>query len=84
MIKSYLDRYHLRGEVLKHIWKDFAHNRNLALDACKGKSDYILVFDADDRFYGDFILPDPLSYDIYHLTFKSAERDFFINVSYFI
>ncbi|ESK38091.1 hypothetical protein P256_02015 [Acinetobacter nectaris CIP 110549] len=77
IIKSYLDRYHLQGEVLEHIWKDFAHNRNLALDACKGKSDYILVFDADDRFYGDFILPNPLSYDIYHLTFKSAEREFF-------
>ena len=36
------------GEFHHHKWKDFAHNRNLALSLSKKHGDYSLVIDADD------------------------------------
>ncbi|MCF9047238.1 glycosyltransferase [Acinetobacter nectaris] len=76
-ITNYLKTHHIQGEVHEHTWKDFAYNRNLALSLCDGKADYVIVFDADDRFHGEFRLPQPLTDDIYHVTFKSADREFF-------
>ncbi|SDC13509.1 glycosyltransferase [Acinetobacter boissieri] len=77
VIEHYLTQHQLAGEVHSHTWVDFAHNRNLALAQCEGKADYILVFDADDRFHGQFKLPDMLSEDVYKFQFKSDAREFF-------
>lgn len=76
-IKSYSQKYNIPLEIHQHVWVDFAYNRNQALQLCAGKSDYILIFDADDRFCGDLNLPQILKHDIYHFTFKSEARDFF-------
>lgn len=38
------------GELHERPWKNFAHNRNEALELARGKSDYILIIDADDVF----------------------------------
>jgi hypothetical protein len=38
----------LKGEVLKHDWVNFAHNRTLSLNAGKSKADYLMVIDADE------------------------------------
>ena len=39
----------LPGHVAHHVWRDFGHNRTLALrEAMKEKCDYILVIDADE------------------------------------
>ena len=38
------------GEVLSHKWVDFSTNRNLAIEASRNKTDYILIMDADDKF----------------------------------
>lgn len=35
------------GTLLDHEWVDFGHNRTLAIQAAKGKADYILLLDAD-------------------------------------
>ncbi|PJG85917.1 glycosyltransferase [Conservatibacter flavescens] len=59
------------GELHQDDWQDFAHNRNLALQRCVGKSDYVLIFDADDRFEGHMELP-TLSHDMYYLQLSNG------------
>jgi glycosyltransferase involved in cell wall biosynthesis len=56
------------GEIHEHTWKDFGYNRTLALKAAYKKTDYLLIFDADDYIHGDFVLPQ-LELDSYMLKF---------------
>jgi glycosyltransferase involved in cell wall biosynthesis len=37
------------GELHERPWKDFGHNRSEALEYARGKADYILIMDADER-----------------------------------
>lgn len=39
----------LPGELHERPWQDFGHNRSEALAYARGKSDYILIMDADER-----------------------------------
>lgn len=50
IIKKYFKKAKIPGELLKHQWKDFGHNRSLAIKAAKGRSDYSLLLDADFIF----------------------------------
>lgn len=59
------------GELVEHPWKDFGYNRTAALVAAKGKSKYILIFDADDHFVGKPVLPKIMKHDGYFLNFGS-------------
>jgi glycosyltransferase involved in cell wall biosynthesis len=56
------------GELHSSVWKNFAVNRNEALEKAKGKGDYILFMDADDvlEFEGPAQLPE-LSADLYNM-----------------
>lgn len=47
-IRDYFQQAQIPGELHEHEWKNFAHNRNLALAAAHHKADYILFMDADD------------------------------------
>lgn len=59
------------GELHERPWKNFAHNRNEALKLAKGKSDYILIIDADETFEYEpgFKLPE-LDENLYHIMTK--------------
>ena len=57
------------GELVEHEWVDFAYNRTKALECAFNKSDYLLVFDADDSIVGDFKLPANYDCDRYTLRF---------------
>jgi len=48
IIRDYFDKYHIKGELHEHRWKNFGHNRSLASKAAYKKADYILFMDADD------------------------------------
>ncbi len=63
-IKKYLDD--IPGELHERPWVNFGHNRNEALDLARGKCDYMLFIDADDRlvFSDGFVMPD-LEFDCY-------------------
>lgn len=76
-LQQYIQHHEIPAEIHQHEWVNFEHNRNQALSLCEGKSDYILIFDADDRFCGQPRLPERLHHDIYHFTFKGDGRDFF-------
>ena len=69
LIKSFFDKNGIDGEIHHHTWKNFGHNRTLALECAKKSTcDYIFIFDADDEIIGDFFLP-PLNLDSYMLKF---------------
>ena len=74
LIKSFFSEKNIPGEIVFHQWSNFSENRNFALDACSGKSDYILFFDADDYFVGNFQLPE-LNLDAYHCQLSSSSNN---------
>jgi hypothetical protein len=61
------------GELHERPWRDFAHNRNEALDLARGKADYLLFVDADEvlRAPDDFAWP-MLTSDAYYLPAEYA------------
>ncbi|MCQ9120512.1 glycosyl transferase [Rodentibacter pneumotropicus] len=68
IIEQFFTEKGIPGEIHHDQWVNFAHNRNLALQYAEDKTDYVLIFDADDRFSGEFVFPDTLVYDRY--TFR--------------
>ena len=75
IIKNFFDSKNIKGEIINHEfrsckchgkkfkrykWFHFGWNRSYALDKCAGKSDYILVMDADDLIVGDLGIKDKL------------------------
>lgn len=68
IIVDYMKEKNVPGELHERPWKNFAHNRNEALQLAKGKSDYVLFIDADEYlvYDDDFTLPE-LDKDYYYL-----------------
>ena len=72
IIKQFFDEKGIKGEIHHDEWVNFAHNRNCALQHAKGKTDYVLIFDADDRFEGTFELPEELTSDRYYFRMANS------------
>ena len=71
LIKEFFKNNNINGELIEHKWVDFGHNRTLALECAynnSNKTDYLLIFDADDKIVGEFKLP-VLTADKYMLQF---------------
>ena len=68
IISNFFNKKNIDGEIHQHKWQDFGHNRTLALEAAYNKTDYLLIFDADDSIAGNFICPQ-LTEDRYNLFF---------------
>ena len=58
IIKNFFKRLDISGELIEHEWKNFGHNRTLALNSAYNKTDFLFLFDADDKIVGDFKLPE--------------------------
>ena len=69
VIRDFFESKNIKGELHETEWKNFGFNRSDALSKAFNKTDYLFVFDADDRIVGDFILPLDLNKDGYHLKF---------------
>lgn len=54
IVKNFFDKKGIPGEILDHEWKHFGHNRSLALEACLGKTQWVMMIDADDNILGKF------------------------------
>jgi len=67
IITAHFKKEGIDGELLDHEWVDFSHNRTKALESAFGKTDYVLIFDADDRITGNFRLPETMDKDRYNL-----------------
>jgi len=69
LIQEYFKNKNIPGELVHHEWQDFGYNRTMALEAAYNKSDYLFIFDADDKIVGDFKLPNVMDKDMYQLKF---------------
>ncbi len=69
LISNFFKEKSIPGELVEHEWKDFAYNRTKALECAFNKTDYLLIFDADDSIEGKFQLPKIMNKDIYNLKF---------------
>ena len=63
----------IEGELHEDVWVDFGHNRSLALDYAYQKTDYLLIFDADDSIVGNVVLPE-LDHDSYAFQFGQVTK----------
>jgi tetratricopeptide (TPR) repeat protein len=70
IIIDFFNKKNIPGELCYHTWKDFGSNRTLALEAAYNKTEYLLIFDADDSINGNFKLPKLID-DKYNLFFGS-------------
>ncbi len=57
IIENFFSEKKIPGELIHTPWKDFGHNRTLALEAAYNKTDFLLIFDADDEICGKFNMP---------------------------
>jgi hypothetical protein len=72
LIRDYFKEKGVPGEVVDNEWKWFGESRTDALKAAYNKTDYLLIFDADDKIHGNLVLPENLTADSYCLKFKSG------------
>ena len=72
VIETYFKEKGIPGEIVQHEWKDFGYNRTEALKSAYEKTDYVLIFDADDEICGDFKLPEMLEHDEYMFQFGNV------------
>ena len=69
LITAFFKEKDIPGQLVEHEWVDFAYNRTKALECAFNKTDYLLVFDADDSIVGDFKLPKSYDCERYTLRF---------------
>ncbi len=82
LIRDFFNEKSIPGELHETKWVDFGFNRSHALELAYDKSDYLLIFDADDKIKGNFKLPMLLDVDKYNLRMGSSfeyYRPLFIN-----
>ena len=73
LITTFFKNKGIPGELYQDEWKGFGHNRTVALAHAFGKTDYLLIFDADDEILGEIKLPlDTMELDSYRLVFGNA------------
>ena len=72
IIEDFFKSRGISGEMFYDNWKNFAHNRTLALSRAFKKTDLLLVFDADDEIVGEINMPSEVTADEYHLQFGSS------------
>ena len=62
IIREFYESKNIKGEIFDCEWKDFGFNRTQALEKAYNKSDYLFIFDADDKLHGNFKIPNPITW----------------------
>lgn len=70
IIETFFRMKQIPGKIHQNEWKDFGYNRSKALEYAFNKTDYVLIFDADDLMHGAFDLPKDLTKDMYYIPFE--------------
>lgn len=77
IIRDYFARHDIDGLLLENEWRDFAHNRNLALEQALGKTDYILIMDADDMLVTkNGFVPTDLDAGCYRMQLRHGDLNY--------
>ena len=79
LINDFFKEEKIPGDLYSHQWVDFGFNRTQALNSAFNKTDYVLIFDADDEICGDFKIPDELIFDDYQFQFGNCiDNDMYV------
>jgi glycosyltransferase involved in cell wall biosynthesis len=73
IIKNFFAEKGIPGELHQDDWKNFGHNRTLALRHCDDKAEYAWMIDADDKVDGTIKFPETLTADGYVLRMGKKE-----------
>ena len=76
IIQKFFKERNIPGELYHDEWRDFGYNRSKALEYAYNKSDYLLIFDADDEINGDIVIPKLLIKDGYYFKFGNSEFNY--------
>ncbi len=83
IIQNFFKSKNIPGEIFNDEWKNFSYNRSQALREAYNKTDYLLIFDADDEISGNITFPRRLTADAYNMKLGSPgfsyERPLLIN-----
>lgn len=74
IIRKFFEEKGIPGELHQDEWKNFGHNRTVALRHCDDKCEYIWMIDADDRVEGNFAFPAEMKADGY--VIRMGTNDF--------
>lgn len=74
--KQTLQELGIPGEVHSDQWTNFAHNRNLSLQRCEGKSDYVLIMDADEVIVEGIPAEIPQEFDGFHFNHGTSTFEY--------
>jgi hypothetical protein len=81
VVRRYLEEKNLPGEVLHEPWRDFAHNRNVAVRRLRGHTeiDYAMMLDADqilvyDADFAPERFKKKLRHEIYELPLVNGSK----------
>lgn len=75
LIKDFFNKKNIPGELYEDEWVDFGYNRTKALEKAYNKSDYVLIFDADDELCGNINIPyNSLTADGYNFNVISGVK----------
>ena len=69
LIIEFFKNKNIPGELIEDNWVDFGLNRTKALEYAYKKTDFLLIFDADDSINLDFCLPLLFNHDKYLFKF---------------
>lgn len=72
IIKGFFLEKGIDGVLHEDKWKDFGHNRSLALQQIREHCDYSFIFDADDKICGNLVLPSELVKDSYNMILSTC------------
>lgn len=80
VITDYFKQHNIPGLLIENEWKNFGYNRTVAIEHALGKSDYILIMDADDFLSkSDTFRFNKLSADCYMLKMQRNGFSYYNN-----
>ena len=79
-IQQFFRDKNIIGKIVHEPFKNFSHNRNFALQACSGMSDYVLLLDADMILdIKNFKKEEMTNFDVFHIL-QGNESFYYHNV----
>ena len=83
IVKDFLQETGIPGEIFEAEWQAFDINKNMMMEKVKGKTDYVLHFDADDFLRGDFgFTAEDAGKDQYNMTVKRGGTSYSCSLIY--
>jgi glycosyltransferase involved in cell wall biosynthesis len=79
LIKEFMDKHDVPGEVYLSDWKGFGKSRTEAIRNCDGKATYAWMIDADDKVEGTFEYPKEMTHHAYSLRLGRPDFSWFRN-----